>query len=229
MKTNKRVEKALEYIGKDSRVADIGCDHGYVLIQGCLEGKISRGIGVEVNQGPRRQALANILEAGLEDHLEVRLGSGLEPLAAGEVQTCVIAGMGGILIREILEKNPQKTASMKRLILQPMGGERSLREFLIAGGWTIVDEEVLVLDRLYLYIVAEPGAMRLVDDFLLDIGPVLATKGGTVNAGCRAYILENLERLERILVGMRRGRNPDEGRIREVEEKKMKWRSYLDL
>ena len=223
MKMNRRVEKVLSYIPPGCRVADVGCDHGYVLISGVREGIVSSGIGVEVNRGPFEAAVANVRGEGLEGQVEVRLGSGLVPLLPGEVDVVVIAGMGGALIAEILGRDLGKSASFGRLVLQPMGGEVALRGFLVSHGWRILEESVLVLDRLYLYLVAERGEMVLEDPFLLEIGPVLAVRPGVERS---AYVEEQIGRLERVAAGLRRSLRPDVGRLALVEGRLKKWRSF---
>ncbi len=225
MKTNQRIDKVLEFIPTGSTVADIGCDHGYVLIKGVIEGKVVKGIGVDVSKGPFQQAISNLEEYRVQEKIEIRLGDGLKPLTEGECDICVIGGMGGRLITNILEDNIKKSQSFKRLILQPMNSERILRRFLIDNDWTIIYEEILVLDRLYLYIVAEKGNMKVDDNFIYDIGPILATKKET---GRDQYIYEKITKLQNILLNINKGKENDEQRVKEVEELIEKWRSYLE-
>lgn len=225
MKTNHRVDKVLEFIPSGSRVADIGCDHGYVLIKGVLDNKIIRGIGVDVSTGPFQQAITNLNEYGLEKKIEIRLGDGLKPVNEGEADVCVIGGMGGRLITSILAENMKKSKSFKRLILQPMNSERTLRKFLLNNEWTIINEEILVLDRLYLYIVAEKGNMEVDDDFFYDIGPIIARK--KVN-GKEKYIEEKISKLQRMLNNIQKGKVYDNEKITQTNKLIEKWRSYLE-
>lgn len=225
MKNNKRIDKVLDFIKEGSTVADIGCDHGYVLIKGILEDKIKRGIGVEVNEGPFRQALSNIAEYNMDDQLEIRLGSGIEPIVSGEAEVCVIGGMGGSLIVSILNQDIEKARSFSRLIMQPMNSEEQLRRFLVERDWKIVEEEILELDRLYLYIVAEKGEMKIDNEFLYEIGPVLA---GSKGSGREKYIREKIAKLEYIADNLKMSRIIDESKMREIKKNIEKWRSYLE-
>lgn len=225
MKTNLRIDKVLEFIPDGSSVADIGCDHGYVLIKGVIEEKIKKGIGVDVSKGPFQQAITNLKEYGLEEKIEIRLGDGLKPIIEGESDICVIGGMGGRLITNILEENIKKSQSFKRLILQPMNSERILRRFLIENHWNIIDEEILILDRLYLYIVAEKGNMKVDDDFIYDIGPIIATKS---DRGRDQYIQEKILKLQNILKNIKKSKYKDMNKVDHIEELIEKWRSYLE-
>ena len=120
-------------------VADIGTDHAYIPIHLMKNGRCDRVIASDVNKGPSEIAKNHIKSEGLE--IEVRTGSGLSVLMAGEVQDIIIAGMGGKLICEILEANAE-VAKKSRLILQPMNGQYELRAFLLKEGYNISYEDL---------------------------------------------------------------------------------------
>jgi tRNA (adenine22-N1)-methyltransferase len=59
---------------------------------------------------------------------------------------------------EILEAGKHRLGGVTRLVLQPNGGERELRQWLAGNGYQIVSEELLRENRFdYEIIVAEPG------------------------------------------------------------------------
>jgi tRNA (adenine22-N1)-methyltransferase len=70
---------------------------------------------------------AAMKESGVMDF---RLGDGLTPLEPSEVDTVVIAGMGGETIIGILEADPAKTRSFPKYILQPRTKTELLRAWL---------------------------------------------------------------------------------------------------
>jgi tRNA (adenine22-N1)-methyltransferase len=123
----------------------------------------------DINKGPLEKARENIaLHFGadaLDDDgnqacdgaLALRLGSGLEPVAFGETDAVVIAGMGGILMTEILGLDLNHTKSFKKLILQPRNGSHKLRWWLKQNGFVITAEH-LVVERKYIceIITVEP-------------------------------------------------------------------------
>lgn len=228
MKDKKRINKVLEYIGEKEKVADIGCDHCYVLINGILKGKIHKGIGVEVVEGPLIQAKKNIIKNKLEDRIEVRLGNGLIPINIGETDICVIGGMGGPLIKDILEEDIDKAKSFKKLILQPMSGESDLRKFLLDNGWKIVDEDILIDDKIYLYIIAEINEEKTdinlsVDT--LDLGDIIIAKKGIARD---KYIKEKINKLEKILIGLEKATSNQSAKKLEIEKKINRWRKYIE-
>ena len=102
------LEERLAQIGKmvdpESRLADIGTDHAYLPIALVKEGKIDFAIASDVAAGPLNNAKQDIEEAGLEEKIETRLGSGLATLRTeDQIDTVVIAGMGGKLMTNLLE------------------------------------------------------------------------------------------------------------------------------
>lgn len=79
----------------------------------------------------------------------LRLGDGLTPLKAREVQAVIIAGMGGILISDILQADIEKARSFSRLILQPRNHSSELRQWLHKSKFEIY-QEFLVREGIYI-------------------------------------------------------------------------------
>lgn len=125
-------------------VADIGTDHAYIPIELIRNSLADSAVACDINAGPLAIAKANVEKHLLADKIELRLGSGIKPIAGGEVETVVIAGMGGILIRDILNDDIEKAHSFKEIILQPMNAQAELREFLADSGFCITDEDLAV-------------------------------------------------------------------------------------
>ena len=108
-------------------LADVGTDHAHLPVWLCETGKIKSAIAMDVREGPLLRAEESIRLAGLEDRIRLRLSDGLEQLRAGEADSIVIAGMGGILIRTILQKCPDRAASAEELILGPQSDPYQVR------------------------------------------------------------------------------------------------------
>ena len=134
-----RIKAVLNFVEKNSRVADIGADHGYLSIELVKSGRASFAVASDKNPMPLDAAKKNIAVAGLSDFIEVRLGDGLKVLREGEVDTICIAGMGGALIAEILNDSPQILKSARQLILQPMNAVEKVQSWLTNNGWYISD------------------------------------------------------------------------------------------
>jgi len=69
--------------------------------------------------------------------VELRLGDGLSALESGEVDTVIIAGMGGETIISILEADPGKAAGFRKYILQPRTKTELLEGWLQNAGWKV--------------------------------------------------------------------------------------------
>jgi tRNA (adenine22-N1)-methyltransferase len=122
-----RIRKIASYVDAGESVADVGPDHGYLSIWLMREGVSPRVIMTDIAEGPLKVARGNAEKYGITD---CRLGDGLAPLSPGEVDTVVIAGMGGETIIEIMEADPAKTASFPKYILQPRTKADELRSWL---------------------------------------------------------------------------------------------------
>ncbi len=118
-------------------VADIGTDHGKLLIYLLQNGKISHGIGSDVAVGPAGSCKKNAVLFGAAEDLDIRVGDGLKTLVLNEAETIVIAGMGGELILKILEDSLEIAQSAKELILQPMTNIPRLLEGLPKIGFRV--------------------------------------------------------------------------------------------
>lgn len=177
MKLDKRLRKIAEMVPQNSIVADIGTDHGYVP-KYLIENEISKlVIASDVSEGSLSKTAVYVEEENLSDWIITRIGTGLDPIKPFEVDTVIIAGMGGVLISEILGESRKKAETYLRFILQPMVGSNELRRYLIEDGFRIIDEELVREDgRYYEIIVAENGLQPLPTDIYLEISPILVKK-----------------------------------------------------
>ena len=140
MKLTNRLLKIASLVSENKRVADIGTDHGYIPVYLLNKGIIDFAILADVNKGPLENARSEVKINKLEDKVDLRLGSGIEVLKKGEVDEVIIAGMGGILISELLEANKEVAHSLDKLILQPMQAQEELRKYLLNNGYEILNE-----------------------------------------------------------------------------------------
>lgn len=138
-----RMRHVAAFVPAGAHVADIGCDHAYVSIALCEQGVCDHVIAMDVRKGPLEIARANVHKAGLDDRIELRLSDGLEKLSDGEVDTIVIAGMGGLLTRDILLAGAQIVRGLKNMILQPQSEIAEVRRYVRAHGFEIADEAMI--------------------------------------------------------------------------------------
>lgn len=172
-----RLRQVADFVPTGARLADIGSDHGYLTAWLLQNSKVELAIAGELNHEPAERARQTAREAGVQRQMQVREGAGLTILRPGEVDTVVIAGMGGNTIVEILQSNPAVLPCLRCLILQPNVAGTLVRYWLAENGWRIVDEELVAEnDIIYEIIVAEPGQMPPLTPWQAEIGPVLLAK-----------------------------------------------------
>lgn len=149
-----RLRTIAYFVPRGARVGDIGTDHAFLPIALAADGTIESAVGIDVHKGPYLSALQAVQNQGLASRIDIRLGDGLIPLSPGEVDTLVIAGMGGVTMLEILDSKPEVLQEVNTLILQPQGAEGRVRESLSAGGWRLKTEVLAEeAERVYMVMV----------------------------------------------------------------------------
>ena len=220
-----RLGQIARMVQPGSVVADIGTDHGQLMVYLAQNGTIRRGYACDINEKPLNKARQIIADYGLEDRIECVLASGLDGLQPGSVDTVVIAGMGGETIIAILEGAAWTKDGAHTLLLQPMTKAADLRYWLAVNGYSFIEER-LVWDKNYLYPVLRvtgggtPQALterQALTGVALDNDPLY-----------REYLTQQADKLRRTAEGLRRSAKPDaqqradaaEALAREIEEKR---------
>lgn len=177
-----RLERVAAQVPAGARLADIGTDHGYLLVALVKRGVISAAVAGEVALTPLRAVERSVRENGLGEQIAVRLADGLAAIEPGDGITAIsFCGMGGETIRDILARDKARLGGNELLILQPNGGEQPLRRWLMDNGYRIRHEELLQENRFfYEIIVAEPGEPRRHTDSALYFGPLLVQERSPV-------------------------------------------------
>ncbi len=156
-------------------MADVGTDHAYIPIFLIKSGKIRSAVAADINLGPTRRAEENIKGHGLSGKIQTILSDGLDNVADDAYDTVIIAGMGGMLISEIIERSRRKRDAL--FILQPMTAIPRLRFYLYSQGFEIVDEQLCREgNKIYTVIVAKHGKDLNFDAVDLYIGRKLIEK-----------------------------------------------------
>ncbi|HHV72023.1 MAG TPA: SAM-dependent methyltransferase, partial [Clostridia bacterium] len=182
--------------------ADIGTDHAYLLIELARRNPKRKLIGVEVSSKPFQVAKNNLKRVSLNDCVELRLGSGLTVIDPEEVDTVVLAGMGGTTIIDILEASPQVVGKLNRLILQPMVAVERVRKWLVEKGFRIEDEDLVLEDNQYYQVIlASPGERQQLDEIELMLGPKIMEKKHPLLSNYLDFLISKYEGIiEQIIV-----------------------------
>ena len=142
-------------------MADVGTDHGHLPIYLVSLHKVTGAIAMDVRPGPLSRAQQAVAMHGLQDQVELRLADGLAALKPGEADTVVIAGMGGPLIRKILEEGKHMWDSVGHWILSPQREIGERRHWLEEHGFTRRGEDTVVdAGKYYVIMDAARGFMH---------------------------------------------------------------------
>lgn len=206
IKLTSRLETIASLVTKGSKVADIGTDHGYIPVHLLKNNIVPFAILADINKGPLDNGKRFVKWNNLLDKVDFRLGSGIDVLHQGEVDEVIIAGMGGILISDILENKKEVAHRLKKLILQPMQAQNKLRMYLLENGYEIIDEVLVREDfRIYEIIVAEyTGKYSEVEnEIYFEVGEKLVQKRDPllkdfVDKKLKSYkdVLDHLENID---------------------------------
>ncbi len=139
---SERLACVAAFVRRGSKVADIGTDHAYLPVYLVQKGICPCAVAADLRSGPLANARQAVEDADLTDKIQLRLSDGLEKLEPDEVDDVVIAGMGGILIAQLLENAPWLKNEAKHLVLQPMSHPEQLRLFLMENGYEILQEDI---------------------------------------------------------------------------------------
>ncbi len=177
-----RLKAIVSMVEKCDSIIDVGTDHGYVPIYLVESGIIKTAVASDINSGPVEKARNNIAESNVEQQISCRMGSGLSTVNKGEVDIAVIAGMGGNLIRDILEADLEVVKQFAYMILQPVQNAEVLREYLYATGYDIIDEEICKDDgKFYEILKVKYNTKPLIlDSIYYEISKVLIDKKSEV-------------------------------------------------
>jgi len=137
-----RLKTIADLVREGAKVCDVGTDHGYLAIYLLKERNAARVIATDLNEKPLSRAKENIAAAGCEGKIELRLCDGLNGVSNGEIDTAVIAGMGGETIADILTAAPWVKQG-KLLILHPASKAPHLRRWCMENGLGVVDERIV--------------------------------------------------------------------------------------
>ncbi len=157
-------------------IADIGSDHGKLMIALFRSGKLIKGYAIENKKGPYKRLVKALEEAELIDQIVPLFSDGIEDLPP-EVKHIVLAGMGGDLIIDILKKHPEKLKLISTIVVDAHGAVAKVREEISQMGFAIAEEKMVKEDDKYYEIIkfikADIAAYSNED---LEFGPILRTE-----------------------------------------------------
>ncbi|AMV61576.1 Putative tRNA-m1A22 methylase [Pediococcus damnosus] len=228
-KLSDRLQTVASFVKPNSRIADIGSDHAYLPVFLARNEQIQFAIASEVAKGPHENATHEILQQDVKNLVSSRLGNGLDVVTAeDQVNTISIAGMGGTLISQILERGKNKLQGVSNLILQPNVGENGVRKWLMQNNYRITAERILKEDHhIYEIIVAENKPAPTYSEKELLFGPKLLQI--LPNAIFQEKWLAELQRIKNAIAQMKQAQVIPKKRISKLKHKADLIKEVLDF
>ena len=200
--------------------ADIGADHGKLMIALFEGGIVSHGYAVENKKGPYNRLVKALTEKGIENDIVPLFSDGIKDLPE-KVHTVIIAGMGGNLIVNILKKYPQKTKQIQTLIVDAHNAIPKVREEVSKLGFVIADEKIVREDDVFYEIIKFVRAdVAFYGENDIEFGPILR------HEKCATFKEKYENRIHEIDVLLTNKKLPSE-RIRELSKEKERIESVL--
>ena len=187
-----RLLACCSFVKPNSRVADIGCDHGYLGIYLLKKGLADFVYAADINPGPLDSAVQNAHKYGISDKMSFYLSAGVNNVPQ-DFDTLVCAGMGADTIISILEDAPWLKSENYRLILQCQSRRAALRKYLYTQGYCIV-YETLAQDGKFIYpimeVIYQPSPSLTIGGY--HISPALLESGSPLLGAFYQRVMEGL-------------------------------------
>ena len=133
-----------DFIDIGASVADIGADYGYLPVYLAQNRKASRIIASDISAASLNAARRFAGEYNVTESITFMVTPGLDGITAADVDTIVIAGMGGETILQILSNAPWTKSDEVKLILQPQSKIDLLCRFLYDNGYEIKETKSVI-------------------------------------------------------------------------------------
>ena len=219
IKLSKRLKIIFDMVPK-SVVADIGSDHGKLMIALVQADIVKKGYAVENKEGPFERLRSNLIRYHVNDKITPLFSDGIKDITR-DVETIVIAGMGGTNIVNILKAHPEKLVRVQTIIIDAHTAVPLARKEICQMGYAIADEQIVKEDDIFYEIIKFIKADKaIISDEDLEFGPILRQeKSATFKEKYQNRIYE----IDTILS---KGTLPEE-RIHSLNEEKHKLERYL--
>jgi len=203
-------------------LSDIGTDHALIPAYALLNGRCKKAIACDVKPGPLERADMTRRKYMLLNSMVLRLGSGLEPIREEEADVIVMAGMGGMLITQLILESINKAKKANCIILQPMTNRELIRPFLWENGFEIIDEGLACEEgKIYLVVSSRYTGIRKVNNNRIKelIGDILIQKNHPL---LKDWVKEHIRKQKKAVSGLKCAKSAYDPEKIEIEERLLK-------
>lgn len=169
-----RLNEIFNLVDKNSIVADIGTDHGIIPIMLSKFNLAKKIIATDISENSLNKLKEKLKQNNNIKNIETRVSDGLNSFFEYEIDTIIISGMGGILIKDILNNNLDIAKTAETLILNPNNSLDVVRKFLTNNNFKIIDEkDVFENSKYYQILKVSYGKDLFYEDYEYNYGKIL--------------------------------------------------------
>ena len=169
---SKRLSIIYSFIDEGSSVVDVGCDHGYLLIELAKNNKSTNLLGVENKLGPFSTLKKNIKLNNLDDKINISLSDGISNVDSS-FDTLVIAGMGSDNIMGIIERNKDKLSLFNTIIIDSHTETEKIRRYFVKKYYKISNEKIIKDNKIVYEIIKFVKGKTNYSDLEFKYGPII--------------------------------------------------------
>jgi len=193
-----RLKTIASFVPNNTNVADIGSDHGYLLMQLFDGGHTGFLLGVENKKGPFEALKFNVNKNKYKNKINISCSDGLNDVT-NDYSTIVIAGMGADNIIEIVNQNINKLAFINHFIIDSHTKTIEIRHFFVNLGYKIDEEVILLEDNVFYEIIRFSKGNELYSELDYKYGPLLRKNKTPVFIN---YYRQQIEKISDILLNI---------------------------
>ncbi|MDY4184201.1 MAG: class I SAM-dependent methyltransferase [Candidatus Onthovivens sp.] len=169
---SKRLSIIYSFIDEGSSVVDVGCDHGYLLIELAKNNKSTNLLGVENKLGPFSTLNKNIKLNKLDGKINTSLSDGISNVDSS-FDTLVIAGMGSDNIVGIIERNKDKLSLFNTIIIDSHTETEKIRRYFVKKYYKISNEKIIKDNKIVYEIIKFVKGKANYSDLEFKYGPII--------------------------------------------------------
>lgn len=169
---SKRLSIIYSFIDEGSSVVDVGCDHGYLLIELAKNNKSTNLLGVENKLGPFSTLKKNIKLNKLDGKINTSLSDGISNVDSS-FNTLVIAGMGSDNIMGIIERNKDKLSLFNTIIIDSHTETEKIRRYFVEKYYKISNEKIIKDNKIVYEIIKFVKGKANYSDLEFKYGPII--------------------------------------------------------
>lgn len=170
---NIRIEKIADMVKKGMIVADIGTDHALLPILLIKQSKCSKVYACDISKGPLESAKKNIEKENYSDYIDTICSNGFENVPM-DASGAVIAGMGYLTAKQILEDAKDRLSCFQQIITEINRDPQLMRQWISLNHYTI-DDETYVYEKGHDYVIISFNTHYhdSYTDEEIELGPIL--------------------------------------------------------